>query len=321
MRAMAATHRRATARHQSASSTTADGEEWAALGASRSESAKEGSTIMAINEQLVALSTAELQNQVHRRALLPDTAPAPASRARYPCRLVLALLLAGGGFVGWIIALAIRLPARYRADHWNVVWAAALELPLAGAMAWAARRRLRASPSAPYRQMPPPFLAPRSSPSTTVNGRYCLGQQPPGSAEAVKRGWSAAAAIRDLPDGRGDDEPALRSAGLEEGDHREDAAVVVVGLGEAQLGEDTAYVLLDGPLRDPQAAGDAGVGAPLRHQLHHLVLPYAKHRQRIVTAAGGHQLLHQRGVHDRTALGDPLEQAGHALAEQDVVFG
>src|SRR6266498_5063487 len=87
MRAMAATHRRATARHQSASSTTADGEEWAALGASRSESAKEGSTIMAINEQLVALSTAEPQNQVHRRALLPDTAPAPASRARYPCRL------------------------------------------------------------------------------------------------------------------------------------------------------------------------------------------------------------------------------------------
>jgi hypothetical protein len=159
---------------------------------------------MAINEQLAALSMAEPQNEVHRLALLPDAAPAP--RARYPRRLVLALLLAGGGFVGWIIVLAIRLPAQYRADHWNVAWvgfdvillisliatawvfarrphlvptaftvtavllvcdawfdvttasgtvdtvmsvvcAAALELPLAGAMAWAARRRLRATSS------------------------------------------------------------------------------------------------------------------------------------------------------------------------------
>jgi hypothetical protein len=153
--------------------------------------------------------TAELHSQA-------DAAPAPAqaSQARFPPRLVLALLLAGGGFVGWIIVLAIRLPAQYRADHWNVAWvgfdvmllvslvvsawalarrphlaptafavtavllacdawfdvttasgtgdtavsmvsAASIELPLAGAMAWAACRRLRTNSSAPYPRMPP----------------------------------------------------------------------------------------------------------------------------------------------------------------------
>jgi hypothetical protein len=142
------------------------------------------------------------------------TAVAPASLAHHPRRLVLAFLLAGGGFVGWIVVLAIRLPARYRADHWNVAWAgfdvmllislvasawvlarrphlvptgfivtavllvcdawfdvttasgtadtavslvcaAAVELPLAGVLAWVACRRLRANPSAPYRWIPP----------------------------------------------------------------------------------------------------------------------------------------------------------------------
>jgi hypothetical protein len=52
-----------------------------------------------------------------------STATEPASLAHRPRQLVLACLLAGGGFVGWIIVLAIRLPARYRADHWNVAWA------------------------------------------------------------------------------------------------------------------------------------------------------------------------------------------------------
>src|SRR6185312_17107840 len=40
----------------------------------------------------------------------------------------------------------------------------------------------------------------------------------------------------------------LLSAGLQEGDHGEDAAVVVAGLGQVQLGEDGADVFFDGAL-------------------------------------------------------------------------
>jgi hypothetical protein len=163
---------------------------------------------------------AESRNQVHGLAFRSDTAHAPASRARYPFPLVLALLLAAGGFVGWIIALAIRLPSRYRADHWNVAWvgfdvmllisliatawvftrrphlvptafvvtavllvcdawfdvttasgtgdtvvsvvcAAAFELPLAGALAWAARAagEVRSAFRTPGRRHPVPRTA------------------------------------------------------------------------------------------------------------------------------------------------------------------
>jgi len=49
------------------------------------------------------------------------------------------------------------------------------------------------------------------------------------------------------------------SAGFQEREHRQDTAVVVGGLREGQFGEDAAYVFLDGPLGDPQPAGDAGV--------------------------------------------------------------
>ncbi len=43
-------------------------------------------------------------------------------RTRRPGRLVLPLVIAAAGFVGWIIALAVRLPDRYVAGHWNVAW-------------------------------------------------------------------------------------------------------------------------------------------------------------------------------------------------------
>src|SRR5262245_30352601 len=79
----------------------------------------------------------------------------------------------------------------------------------------------------------------------------------------------------------------LRSVGLEEGDHGEDAAVVVVGLVQVQLGEDGADVLLDGAFGDPQPPGDADVGASLGHQGEHLVFPRAEYGERVVAAAGG----------------------------------
>jgi hypothetical protein len=48
---------------------------------------------------------------------------------------------------------------------------------------------------------------------------------------------------------------------------------VVVGAGgKVELEEDRADVRLDGSLGEPEAFGDAGVGAALGHQLEHLAL-------------------------------------------------
>src|SRR6476646_7071204 len=53
----------------------------------------------------------------------------------------------------------------------------------------------------------------------------------------------------------------LGSAGLEEGDRGEDAAVIIVGLVQVQLDEDAADVFLDSALGDEEPPCDAGVGA------------------------------------------------------------
>jgi hypothetical protein len=86
-------------------------------------STAEGPATVTSDERPVPVRTAQHHHQSGAWAIPPDTARDPAPRARYPRRLVLALLLAAGGFAGWIIALAVRLPSRYRADHWNVAWA------------------------------------------------------------------------------------------------------------------------------------------------------------------------------------------------------
>ena len=62
------------------------------------------------------------------------------------------------------------------------------------------------------------------------------------------------------------------SAGLQEGDHGQDAAVVIVGLVQAQLGQDAADVFLDGALGDKEPPCDAGVGTSFGHQAQYLAL-------------------------------------------------
>lgn len=66
---------------------------------------------------------------------------------------------------------------------------------------------------------------------------------------------------------------------LEEEQHRSDAAVEVVGVAEAELAEDGARVLLDGPLRDHQPVGDRGVALPRGHEGEDLHLPRGQARQ------------------------------------------
>ena len=102
----------------------------------------------------------------------------------------------------------------------------------------------------------------------------------------------------------------------------EDAAVVIVGLVQVQLGEDAADVFLDGALGDPEPPCDAGVGASFCHQFEHLAFSRGQRGERVLAPAGGHQLPDQRRVHDRAASGDPLQRVqelvhiGDAALEQ-----
>ena len=68
------------------------------------------------------------------------------------------------------------------------------------------------------------------------------------------------------------------SVRIQEGDHREDPAMVVAGLGQVELGQDAAHVLLHGACGDPKPMGDTGIRPALRHQRQHLLFAHAQDR-------------------------------------------
>src|SRR3954447_647777 len=109
---------------------------------------------------------------------------------------------------------------------------------------------------------------------------------------------------------------------VEERDHREHPAVVVAGLGQAELRQDAVHVLLNGSLRDPEAPADAGIGAPLGHQREHLALATGELLERILDIPRRHELLNQTGVDDRTTTTyspqgvEELVDIGNATLEQ-----
>jgi hypothetical protein len=63
---------------------------------------------------------------------------------------------------------------------------------------------------------------------------------------------------------------SFRSAGVEKRDDRADPTMVVVGLCQAEFGENAANVLFHGALGHPQPPANAGVRTALGHQLEHL---------------------------------------------------
>src|SRR3954467_8027328 len=76
-------------------------------------------------------------------------------------------------------------------------------------------------------------------------------------------------------------EPAqCGSARPQVGEHRQDAAVVVLVGREAELAEDRRHVLLHRPVRDLQSLADALVRASFGHELEHLALAVADRAQR-----------------------------------------
>ena len=87
---------------------------------------------------------------------------------------------------------------------------------------------------------------------------------------------------------------------------REHAAVVVVGGGQVELGEDVARRASRPPCRSrPAARAIAGLRAALGHQRQHLALARRQPLQRIAPARPGEQLRHDLGVERRAAVADP----------------
>ena len=98
--------------------------------------------------------------------------------------------------------------------------------------------------------------------------------------------------------------------------------MVALGGREAELGEDRADVLLDGPLGDDEPRGDRAVRAALGHQREHLTLARAEIVERVAAAGAGEELADHLGVDRGAAGGDPVDgleevaRLGHAVLEQ-----
>jgi len=95
-------------------------------------------------------------------------------------------------------------------------------------------------------------------------------------------------------------------AGFEESDNRLHWAMIVGGFGQVQFAQNASHVLLDGTFGKPQPTGDACVGAPLGHQRQNLMLSRTENGKRIFASTRGHQLLGERRIDHRDAIGDPV---------------
>ncbi len=110
------------------------------------------------------------------------------------------------------------------------------------------------------------------------------------------------------------------SLGVEVGEHGQDAAIVILGGRQAQLGEDAGAVLADGLLRDEQPLGDSPVGAALRHQLQHLALPGGERGDRLVALAPGHEPGDDLRVEHRAAARHGADRVGEPVVVEHPVL-
>ena len=98
--------------------------------------------------------------------------------------------------------------------------------------------------------------------------------------------------------------------------------MVVLGLGQLHPRENTAHMLLDRSLGDPQPVRDASVRAALCHEREHFAFTLCELMKKVGTAACRDKFLHQRRVNDRPTCRDPadslreLGHIGHPALEQ-----
>jgi hypothetical protein len=100
------------------------------------------------------------------------------------------------------------------------------------------------------------------------------------------------------------------------GQHREDSAVIVFALGDAELHQDVAHVRLDRALAQVEPPGDACVGQALRHELEHLALRQL--RERVVFAARSDETPDDVRIEREASAGDTGVLAERVAARRRV---
>jgi DNA-binding NarL/FixJ family response regulator len=111
-----------------------------------------------------------------------------------------------------------------------------------------------------------------------------------------------------------------RLASLEVRDRCDDAAVVAVGRGQAELGEDVGHVLFHHAGRDEQDLGDGGVRPALRDQRQHLPLAAGERGEGIGVPAAGQQLPDDLGVEHCPAAGHAADGLDEVADVRDPVL-
>ena len=106
---------------------------------------------------------------------------------------------------------------------------------------------------------------------------------------------------------RGSARCSATSTRAQEGDHREDPAVVLGRLRQGELHQDAVDMLLDRALRHPQPTPDAGVRAAFGHQLEDLALARREALERVLGRTGRQELDDEREVDDRAAAAHAVE--------------
>jgi hypothetical protein len=79
---------------------------------------------------------------------------------------------------------------------------------------------------------------------------------------------------------------------------------------QPELVEDAGHVPFDGSHRDDEFLGDAGIGAALGDQRHHLPFPARQGVKRPRRSLAAHQARDHVGVEHRPALGDAAHRVG-----------
>ena len=93
---------------------------------------------------------------------------------------------------------------------------------------------------------------------------------------------------------------------VEKRDRRKHAAVVVLGLRQAEFHHDAVHVPLDGPFGDPKPPTDARIRASLGHQRENIPLATRELLEWVADVACCDELLNECGIDDRaTAAGSP----------------
>src|SRR5215471_11556719 len=144
------------------------------------------------------------------------------------------------------------------------------------------------------------------------------GPRPPGAATRATRGsWTIADTAR--PATGGSWPPR---SGLQVLDRGDDPAVVVVGWGQAELGEDAGDVFFHDPGRDHERVGDGGVRPALSDQREHFPLAWREHGQGGGLPAGAQQMTnyfwveHGAAVCNTRECLDEVTDVGDAVLQQ-----